>query len=130
MTVSLANEVRAVGTPVYCSACFNQDSSKTHIDFDASCDRGYGNGPLPIQMDDLVLCETCVRSGARLLGMVDEDVDRIADLERRARYERDRADKAEQYADQLEGAMHVRPEPIHVAKKRGRPVKAREDEES
>jgi hypothetical protein len=70
MAATLANEVRAVGTPAYCSACFNQDSSKVHIDMDAACDRGYGDD-VTVNMDDLVLCENCVKEAAVLIGWRD-----------------------------------------------------------
>jgi len=70
MAATLANEVRAVGAPAYCSACFAQDTSKIHIDMDAACDRGYGDD-ITINMDDLVLCENCVREAAMLIGMRD-----------------------------------------------------------
>lgn len=57
--------------PAYCSACFNQDPQAIHVDMDAAWD-----GPVPqmkgdgfdaVAIDDLVLCEACVRSAAGLL---------------------------------------------------------------
>lgn len=125
---AVANQVRAAGTPVYCSACFNQDPRATHIDFDASCDRGYGTGVLPVAMDDLVICETCIKSAAGLLGMQEVDEDRVEELEKQNRYLLDRAKKSEAYADQLEGVLRERPVPLHIPKKRGRPVSALEED--
>lgn len=130
MSVSLAHEVRATGTPVYCSACFAQDPSKLHVDLDAACDRGYGDRDdgLKIAMDDLVLCESCVRSAGVIVGMRDatELEQELEGLRKLHRQEKDRGDSLEHYLDQLEGAFASRPEPIIAPRRRGRPP--REDE--
>lgn len=120
----LANEVRAAGTPVYCSACFNHDSSLRHVDFDAACDRGYGmQEAVKVSMDDLVLCETCVKAGGLLVGMVDagEQAERMASLEERLTAETARCDQAVAYANRMEEALAARPEPVTVTRPRGRP---------
>lgn len=121
-----ANEVRPAGLPLYCSACFNQDSSKQHIDFDAACDRGYGEHTpdgVKVSMDDLILCEECVRAGAVQVGMMDvrEFEEKIHGLERAIERERYRADQAENYASQLESAMDARPVEVLHPRRRGRP---------
>lgn len=124
MTVRLANEIRPVDTPPYCSACGCQDPAKQHVDFDAACDRGYGEG-LEVPMDDLILCEECLKTGARCLGMLegDEPGEKIATLERRLEEERKRADQHAEYADRMEQALGSRPAPIKVSRPRGRPKK-------
>lgn len=127
MTAKLANEVRATGTPVYCSACHNQNSSLQHVDFDAACDRGYGerdDGHL-VAMDDLILCETCIRRGGVLVGMVDarELEDELANLRRQVDREKYRADQADEYAGKLELALDARPVQVSHPRKRGRPAK-------
>lgn len=78
-----------------------------------------------INMDDLILCEDCVRAGARLVGMMDtrEFEAQLESLERRHRQEQDRADSLEEYAARLEGAFTSRPEPIITPRRRGRPPK-------
>ncbi len=83
MTVRSANQIRPTHLPIYCSACSGQYPEKRHVDFDAECDRGYAETIIqgksqgepipssPIQMDDLILCEDCLKAGAELIGMID-----------------------------------------------------------
>lgn len=72
-----------------CSSCFTVQSQLQYIDFEALWE-----GPLvaqqtvegvaiePLNIDDLILCEDCLRSAARLIGMSDsEDASVRADLE-------------------------------------------------
>ena len=100
----LASDIREASKPIYCSACFNSQNVR-HIDFDAACDRGYGNEEATkVTLDDLILCENCVKEGAELIGMTEEnEKDRkIAELERRLdTSERLRA-KEERYNETLE----------------------------
>jgi hypothetical protein len=126
MTTRLANDVRAVGTPTYCCACFGQNLGMQHVDFDASIDRGYGDDPGQlVAMDDLIMCAGCIREGAILVGMVDgtEFQTEMDSLRKRFEQERQRADSAEQYADKLELALDARPNPVIAPRKRGRPPK-------
>ncbi len=67
----LASDIREADRPIYCSACFNSQAIR-HVDFDAACDRGYANEEaVKVVMDDLIICENCVREGAEILGMQD-----------------------------------------------------------
>lgn len=68
--------------PAYCSSCFNQDPQALHVDLEA-----YWDGPVPqakgegydaVAIDDLVLCEACVREAA---GLLPEYVPALAELE-------------------------------------------------
>ena len=129
MSVQLTNDIRPAELPVYCSACACQDKTKRHVDFDAACDRGYGaDEAVAVSMDDLIICETCLRSAAGLVGMIDdtEPVEKIAVLERRLAEEQKRADKASSYAERMEQALATRPTPVKVSRPRGRPPKAKE----
>lgn len=127
MAATLANEVRATGTPVYCSACFNQDPAAQHVDFDAANDRGYGESDtgIKVSMDDLILCEHCLRRGAELVGMRDarELEEELTSLRRQVDREKHRADAADEYAAKLEDAMDSRPVPVSHPRRRGRPPK-------
>lgn len=130
MTVRLANEIRPAELPMYCSACHNQDPSSQHVDFDAACDRGYGDSPaIPVAMDDLILCANCLETGARLLGMVQsqETAEKMMTLEHRLGEERKRAEQAANYADRMEEALANRPAPIKISRPRGRPPKPRKE---
>jgi hypothetical protein len=112
----LVNDIREAGKPIHCSACFNSQDIR-HIDFDAACDRGYANEEaVQVVMDDLILCENCVRAGARLLGMEDEGVntERISDLERKLEIKDKLYKQASTYADNLEDAFESRPMPIQI----------------
>ncbi|HLY82954.1 MAG TPA: hypothetical protein VKQ71_08205 [Acidimicrobiales bacterium] len=125
MAVQLANLIRPTHLPAYCSACYNQNPSKQHLDFDAAAERGFGDRDdgLKISMDDLILCEDCVREAARLIGMRDagELEHDLETLTRLHRQEKDRADGLERYLTNMEAAFSSRPEPIVAPRHRGRP---------
>lgn len=117
MSTRLANEIRETGTPIYCSACFNQDPSRRHVDFDAASDRGYGNAEATkVVMDDLILCEECLRRGAELVGMADaaESQAKIDSLEAKLASERRENQKLQRYAENLELAFDARPQPVRI----------------
>lgn len=131
MASTLTNLIRETGTPTHCSACFQQDSKLRHIDFDAACDRGYGDQHgVQIAMEDLILCENCLRDGAKLVGMEDAEVlaERIASLEGRLAEETARCDQMTGYANRMEEALAARPEPITVSRPRGRPPRTKTKE--
>ena len=112
----LASDIREADKPIFCSACFNAQSIR-HIDFDAACDRGYGKDEaIQITLDDLILCENCVKEGAELIGMTAEnEKDRtISDLERKLTVRTKERDQARRYADTLEDAVSHRPERVHI----------------
>lgn len=111
----LANEVREAAMPMYCAACFNQQPQLQHIDFDASIDRGYGNDEATrVAMDDLILCENCVREGARLLDMTERDDQTIASLERKLDIAEKAKRQAQNYASTMEDALSKRPEKVRI----------------
>lgn len=105
--------------PLYCSACSGQYPNRQHVDFDAECDRGYGdtliqgqsqgegsNAPR-IQMDDLILCEQCIKEGARIIGMVDGDELRaeIESLKRALETKEKLYKQTQRFADVMEEAL-------------------------
>lgn len=67
--------------PPRCSSCFQAQPHLRHVDFEASYDGPvvplHANenlvGVQGVSIDDLILCETCVRTAAELLGLVDPD---------------------------------------------------------
>jgi hypothetical protein len=128
MTATLIrdNAVMPVGVPPYCSACGRANAEQQYVDFDAACDRGYGEDPsnpdVKVAMEYLILCEQCIREGARHIGMVENDQqERLASLEHRMEQEQKRADQAVGYANRMEEALANRPAPIRVSRPRGRP---------
>jgi hypothetical protein len=130
MTTTLIrdNAIMPVGTPPYCSACGRCDSVGRYVDFDAACDRGYGEDPsnpeVKVAMEYLILCEQCIKEGARHIGMVkDDQQERIQSLEHRLAAEQKRCEQAVRYADRMEQALAGRPEKLTVSRPRGRPPK-------
>jgi hypothetical protein len=117
----LANEITITGMPQRCSACFNQQPALRHVDFDAACDRGYGQEEaVKVVMDDLILCESCVKEGARLIGMTDshELHTRLDALEHQVDVERKLRRQAQNYADTMEDALTKRPEQVQIDHRR------------
>jgi len=62
--------VKLASCPPYCSSCFQQKPAVEHIDFES-----YWDGPI-IQgagfkqpIDDLILCEDCLRAAGELIGL-------------------------------------------------------------
>lgn len=130
MTIRMAeNTIRLLQVPQCCSACGNQapaEQEVRYVDFDAACDRGYGNAEAhQIALDDLILCEGCIRTAALMVDMVDggELAAQFDSLQRRYGVEQRRADKAENYASMLEAAMDERPVAVSAPRRRGRPRK-------
>ncbi len=130
MTVRSANQIRPSHMPLYCSACSGQYPDRQYVDFDAECDRGYGdvliqgrsegesgNSGSPIQMDWLILCDQCVKEGARIIGMIDGaplEAENAA-LKKRNEILEKRAEKADNYADRMEEALEeLRRKPIKL----------------
>ena len=104
----LTSDIREVSSIVFCSSCFNQAPELRHVDFDAACDRGYGKTEsVQVAMDDLILCENCVKEGAELIGMTDDAAQRehVADLERRLLVEEKLREKAERFSETMEDAL-------------------------
>jgi hypothetical protein len=64
--------VHETDTPAFCSACFNQQPDKRHIDFDAAWDGPVidAQNGMKQTIDDLVICQVCIESAARILGWV------------------------------------------------------------
>ncbi len=116
VTVRLINEISETSRITFCSACGNQESVR-HIDFDSACDRGYGNAEgVQIALDDLILCERCIKNGAEILGIEDSSVLKAELDETRSKLEIEQKarEKAEKYADRLEEAFDERPAQIKL----------------
>lgn len=116
MTV-LASDISETTRVVFCSSCFNQQPELRHVDFKAACDRGYGNDEaIKIAMDDLILCENCVKEACMVLGIEDSHTlkAKVLNLQRRL----DRTEKAQRqaqrYADTMEEALQHRPDGVHI----------------
>lgn len=72
----------AAAAPAYCSVCFGQYPDRRHVDFDAAWDGPVidsGNG-MKQAIDDLIMCENCVRRGAEILALDDVAAPEMAAL--------------------------------------------------
>ena len=66
--------------PAYCASCFQQENTR-YVDFEAAYDGPVIPGtPEPIPVDDLILCEGCLREAFRILDPHDQR-ERIKELE-------------------------------------------------
>lgn len=66
---------KARSAPKYCSACHGQYPERQHVDFEAYYDgpvisESVGDNTIKVAIDDLVLCENCLASAAKLIGYV------------------------------------------------------------
>jgi hypothetical protein len=108
--------------PVYCSACWCADPEKRHVDYAADNDQGYGPEGSTVTYDNLQICETCMKAGGQLVGMVDSaDRDRdIADKEVKIDQLERELRQARTFTDNLESAFENRPEhgPIRIDHRR------------
>lgn len=105
--------------PNHCAACFRgADASVTFVDFDAAIDRGtFVNEQNAVLegIDDLHLCEACVRAAAEVLALKPalhaRQIREIKRLEAENEHWRE-------YAKDLEASIGERPEPARVVGRR------------
>jgi hypothetical protein len=74
-----AAQIRLCSPPAACSSCYGQYPQRRHVDFGASWDGPVLNDGsderfiIRASLDELILCEDCLRRGAEQLGLVDPD---------------------------------------------------------
>jgi hypothetical protein len=111
--------------PTHCAACFSQNFSLRHVDFEAAYD-----GPVLVaedmrpQIDELIMCEQCLAEAAQVLGWETEDTreDRLRDQETIARLESEKT-AIEEYAKKLEEVLERGRDAGRVPPAKGRPIK-------
>lgn len=79
------NKIHLTDPPFACSSCGGQYVERQHVDFGAAWDgpmipSEHIAGHQPVSIDDLILCDECVRAAARLIGMEDRDDETISRL--------------------------------------------------
>jgi hypothetical protein len=123
----------ALAQSTHCVACFTQDHTIRHIDFDAACDRGFGEdhvSGMKISMDDLILCENCIKQAAKMIDM--EPIGKSAQTIRELEIELDTAQRerkqAQNYSDRLEVAFDHREKPVALDR-RSKPRSLRNNKE-
>jgi hypothetical protein len=115
--------------PVVCSSCFGQYTGRRHVDFGAAWDgpmvppdQTVAGGKM-VSVDDLVVCEDCLRFAAQLIGLGDvgERDERIERLNERLTDTGQRLGKALEANEKLREAISAQE---HVeGPRRGRPPK-------
>lgn len=108
--------------PTHCAACFGQYTERRHVDLEAAWDGPtFDSGVatdhgvvrnLTVAIDDLILCENCLRDAGRLVDLEDA-AELKAEVEKRDEQLenlRARLAESEQYADRLEQSVAAKPE--------------------
>jgi hypothetical protein len=115
-TMTDATKIRLCETPPFvCSSCGGQYVDRQHVDFNAAwdgpvMDTSQVAGMVRVSIDELVICDECLRAAAKLLGLVDpgELAAENATLERRNQELVERTTGALQYVQKLEAALAER----------------------
>lgn len=103
-------KIRLCDPPHVCSSCGGQYVERLHVDFGAAWDgpmipSEHIAGHQPISVDDLIVCEECVRAAAELVGMAPRDDDTIERLTTDLDVLGDRLAGAVQYIATLEQTL-------------------------
>lgn len=69
---------RLAGKPAYCASCFQQEPVR-YVDFEAAFDGPVLPGAIPVAIDDLILCENCLKEAFSILDPQGKD-ETIAEL--------------------------------------------------
>lgn len=119
--------IKLVTPPTHCSSCFGQNIERQHVDFDAAWDgpvfrdgvatggSGEESNVIPVAIDDLIICDECLRQAAGLLGLVDPDetTERLGEALGQLENLRDRLAEREDYVSKLEAAVKAKvPNPV------------------
>jgi hypothetical protein len=106
----------AESTPVRCSACFGQHPEKSHVDFEAAWDGPVidaGNG-MKQYIDDLVICEDCIRSAADSLPSDEKTL--LRDTQATVAALREELAQSHEYARKLQVALATQPAALRPSK--------------
>lgn len=102
--------------PVACACCYQQHIDRRHVDFEVFYDGPVMPGTDPRPIDDLVICENCVTTAAKLIGLTREDEmkARIVELEGERAAAVDIAAQHQAFADAMRAAVALDPRPVEV----------------
>jgi hypothetical protein len=111
-TVIDAGRIReAPVAPVHCASCYNQQPQMVHVDFMAAYDGPVIPGSPPVSIDDLVVCEICVKAAGRVLGMKEADEpSEVEKLKEQLKETRAKLRGAEDYIGKLEISVAAKQE--------------------
>lgn len=103
----------AYAAPPHCSSCYAQQPEKQHVDFESSYDGPVIEGTIKVSIDEMIVCEDCMRLAASLLGFVDDEGAReeLGALRQEVANLEDRLAERLAYTDQLERTIASKPKP-------------------
>lgn len=112
--------------PAHCSSCYQQKPQQPHVDFGA----GYDGPVVPAlqgtvgvighSIDELILCEDCIRTAAKLIGYEDvrELLDKLETVEEARDVLHEKLQAAESHVEQLTAAVASKDQMEAVARPR------------
>lgn len=103
--------------PPACASCYGQYPERLHVDFGAAFDGPvlFGKeGATQAQVDELVICDECLRAAAALLGLKSHGdlEEKIAALNDHATELAEKLAGAMVYIRKIEDAFEHRPDPV------------------
>lgn len=108
--------------PPQCSVCWQTRDDIRHVDFETPYEGPViMEGVTPVAIDQIVICESCLKEGCKLVGLVDwaERGEEFEQLRERLTAAEASLVDAQRYAGQLEQALHTKPE--HQRSRRSSP---------
>jgi hypothetical protein len=102
--------------PPHCASCYQAKSPERHVDFGAAYDGPVMagdpdvEGQVTVAIDDLIVCETCLKEAAELVGLgdVEELKAQIDNMVEQGIASADRIVQLEEYVERLEGTLSSR----------------------
>ena len=113
------------GTPLKCSCCYGQYPKREHVDFVSAYEGPLldPKNPRGGHIDWLVLCDECIRNAYNLL-KDDERGEKIKELAAENTRLRAEARQHEAFAEKLQEALNLKPEPTEYVEPVVVPVEA------
>lgn len=114
MSITIAKrEARLAEMPMFCASCGSQDPEARYVDFDAAWDGPVVNPEdgIKMQIDDLVVCENCLKEASALVGLVDPDrvAETLANAQEDLVAKEQKITELQRYIERLEAAIDAKP---------------------
>lgn len=114
MSIQVAERIpRLSEMPMFCASCGSQDPQARYVDFDAAWDGPVVNPDdgIKMQIDDLVICEGCLKEASRLVGLVDPDqtAETLARAQQDLIAKEEKITELQRYIDGLQAAIAAKP---------------------
>lgn len=100
----------------HCSVCHGQYGDRRHVDFNVAYDGPVINEEdnIRVVIDDLIICEECLKEGAAVIGLKDPDevAEYAEQLEKRLDEAVERIRGLERHNEDLRAAVSSKPEKV------------------